>query len=386
MQVVDVGFMPLVDAAPLIVAREMGFAARERLDLRLHRAANWSMLRDLLDLGRVDAAHMLSPMPVARALGLGGGGGGGGPAVETLMVLSMNGQVVGVSPLLAQDMQATGLAFGFGDASATAQALLAARSAGLRIGVPFPFSMHAELLNYWLGPQVTLTTVPPPDMAAAIGDGEIEAFCVGEPWGSKSVEMGVAQLILPGSAIWSQAPEKVLAARSGWADDNPGLAGRLMRAVWRAAEWLAQDQNRHLASELLGAPDCLSVEPEIIDRALTGRLLTQRRGTTIRSDALLEFHDGAANFPWRSQAAWIATRMARRFGLDPTAAAETAQGVWRSDLYRQHLAEIAILPAASSKVEGACPRPQTVGATRSSLILARNRFFDGLVFDPSPEI
>ncbi|MFV0300838.1 MAG: ABC transporter substrate-binding protein, partial [Paracoccus sp. (in: a-proteobacteria)] len=108
-----VGFMPLVDAAPLIVARDMGFAAQERLDLNLHRAGNWSMLRDLLDLGRVDAAHMLSPMPVARALGL----GGAGPAVETLMVLSMNGQVVGVAPGLARDMRATGADFSFGDAA-----------------------------------------------------------------------------------------------------------------------------------------------------------------------------------------------------------------------------------------------------------------------------
>lgn len=377
----DIGFIPLVDAAPLIVAREMGFAAQERLDLTLHRAANWSMLRDLLDLGRVDAAHMLSPMPVARALGL----GGAGPAVETLMVLSMNGQVVGVSPRLAGDMQATGVDFAFDDAAATARALHAARPDGLRLGVPFPFSMHAELLDYWLGPRVTLATIPPPDMAAATLAGEIEAFCVGEPWGSQAVELGAAELILPGSAIWSQAPEKVLAARVGWAEANPDLAGRLMRAVWRAGQWLSQPQNAHLASEILSAPDCLAVDPEVIDRALTGHLLTRRRGQVIRTPALLDFHQGAANFPWRSQAAWIAGRMARRFSLDPRRATAAAQAIWRSDLYRRHLSEIAILPAASSKLEGACPVPQTVGATRSSLVLAVNRFFDGLIFDPSPD-
>ena len=378
----DIGFMPLVDAAPLIVAREMGFAAQERLHLNLHRAANWSMLRDLLDLGRVDAAHMLSPMPVARALGL----GGSGPAVETLMVLSLNGQVIGVSPRLADAMRQTGLPFDFHDAAATARALRAARPQGLRMGVPFPFSMHAELLNYWLGPDVSLTTVPPPDMAAAMDAGVIEAFCVGEPWGSQAVEIGAADLILPGAAIWSQAPEKVLAARVGWAEAHADLAGRLMRAIWRAGQWLAVPHNGPLASELLAAPDCLGVDPEIIDRALTGRLLTTRRGVAIDRPDLMTFHDGAANFPWRSQAAWIARRMAGRFGLDHVAAAKAAQTVWRSDLYRLHLSDLAILPAASSKVEGACPAPVTVGATRSSLILARNQFFDGLVFDPSAEI
>ncbi|AUH66468.1 nitrate transporter [Paracoccus zhejiangensis] len=373
--------MPLVDAAPLIVARDMGFAAQERLDLVLHRAGNWSMLRDLLDLGRVQAAHMLSPMPVARALGL----GGAGPGVETLMVLSMNGQVVGVSPDLARDMRAAGPDLGFGDAVATSQALRSARPDGLRLGVPFPFSMHAELLGYWLGPQVTLATVPPPDMAAAIGAGDIEAFCVGEPWGSQAVELGAAELILPGAAIWSQAPEKVLAVRAGWAEENADLTGRLMRAVWRAGQWLSLPQNAPLASEILSEPDRLGVDPEIIDRALTGQLLTRRGGELIRAPALLEFHHGAANFPWRSQAAWIAGRMARRFGLDLRRAAEAAQAIWRSDLYRQHLADLAILPAASSKLEGACPVPQAVGATRASLILSENRFFDGLIFDPSAD-
>ncbi|WP_299845170.1 CmpA/NrtA family ABC transporter substrate-binding protein [uncultured Paracoccus sp.] len=377
----EIGFMPLVDAAPLIIARDMGFAAQERLDLVLHRAGNWSMLRDLLDLGRVQAAHMLSPMPVARSLGL----GGAGPAVETLMVLSMNGQVVGVSPDLARDMRAVLPGAGFGDAGTTRQALRAARPDGLRLGVPFPFSMHAELLDYWLGRQVTLATVPPPDMAAAIGAGDIEAFCVGEPWGSQAVELGEAELILPGAAIWSQAPEKVLAVRAGWAEENADLAGRLMRAVWRAGQWLSLPQNTDLASELLSAPDCLGVDPEIIDRALTGQLLTRRGGELIRSPALLEFHHGAANFPWRSQAAWIAGRMARRFGLDRRRAAHAAQAIWRSDLYRQHLADLAILPAASSKLEGACPMPQAVGATRASLILSENRFFDGLIFDPSAD-
>lgn len=377
----DIGFMPLVDAAPLIVARDMGFAGQERLDLVLHRAGNWSMLRDLLDLGQVDAAHMLSPMPVARALGL----GGAGPAVETLMVLSMNGQIVGVSPELAGDMRATGLNFSFDDAASTGRVLRAARPDRLRLGVPFPFSMHAELLEYWLGPHVTLATVPPPDMAAAVGSGEIEAFCVGEPWGSQAVELGTAELILPGTAIWTQAPEKVLAARAGWAEDNPDLSGRLMRALWRAGRWLAEPQNAPLASELLSAPDCLGIEPDLIDRALAGRLLPDQNSPAIHQPALLEFHAGAANFPWRSQAAWIAQRMAQRFGLDPQASSGAAQAIWRSDIYREHLAELAILPAASSKLEGACETPQTVGATRSSLILSENRFFDGLIFDPSGE-
>lgn len=374
------GYIPLVDAAPLIAAAEFGFAEEEGLHLDLHPAASWSMLRDMLDFGQVVAAQMLSVVPVARALGL----GGGAQPLETALVLSLNGQVLGVSALVAARLGAVG----FGDAAAAGRAV-AGLGGSLRIGVPFPFSMQAELLHYWLdhaapGVAVEIRTVPPPRMAEALRADEIDGFCVGEPWGSHAVEMAGARLLLPGAAIWSQAPEKVLACRSGWMEERPETAGRLLRAIWRAARWAADEANLTTLAEVLAQPRYLDVPPELIDRALSGRLLVSAQGPEVPVAQFLTLHEGAANFPWRSQAGWIGARLAARFGIAPGGAAEAARATFRSDLFRQHLGPAgAALPRASEKIEGGLERASEVPGMKHPVILARNRFFDGQVFDPA---
>lgn len=382
--------MPLVDAAPLIVAAQMGFDREEGITLDLVRAPSWSTLRDMLAFGRVQAAQMLAPVPVAMALGI----GGIASPISALMVLSVNGNVIGVSTDLATRLADAGHDFAFDDAAKAGQALVAAAGSPLRIGVPFPFSMHAELLFYWLSasglpaPQnIEIRTVPPPLMADAMAAGEIDAFCVGEPWGSKTVELGLGALLLPGQAIWSFAPEKVLAARTDWTQQEPDLTARLMRAVWKSGRWLGSGGLRTTASEMLARPEFLDIPPHIIDRTLTGRLVIRPTGDSRRCPGFVEFHEGAATFPWKSQAAWIADRIAARLGLDRVQAMEQAQGVFRSDLYRANLADVgAVLPTASSKLEGATTEMTAVASSAGRLILARNRFFDGQIFDPAPAI
>lgn len=385
----SVAFIPLTDAAPLIAAEEMGFAREEGLSLDLIKAPSWSSLRDMLAFGRVEAAHLLAPVPVAMALGI----GGVASPISALSVLSVNGTVIGVSNDLANKLRENGHGFAFNDARAAGLALAGVVDTPLRIGVPFPFSMHAELLYYWLdacglpAPQgLAIRTVPPPLMADALSAGEIDAFCVGEPWGSKAVEAGVGHLLLPGRAIWSFAPEKVLAVRTPWALDEPELAGRLMRAVWKAGRWLAEGGEQTTAAELLARSAYLDLAPDIIDRGLTGRFLINSKGDMREEPKFLTFYEGAANFPWKSQAAWIATQIASRLGLDRAAALDAARGVFRTDLYRRHLGDSgAILPGASEKVEGGIADNTAVAAENGRLILAENRFFDGRVFDPSRE-
>ncbi|WP_417262948.1 CmpA/NrtA family ABC transporter substrate-binding protein [Celeribacter sp.] len=382
----SVGYIPLIDAAPLIVAQEMGFAAEEGLSLDLKPAPSWSSVRDMLAFGRVDAAHMLSPVPVATALGL----GGSGVQFAALSVLSMNGNVIGVSNDLAARLRDVGHGFGFDDAEKAGRDLIKAANGRLRIGVPFPFSMHAELLYYWLSalglpaPQsVDIRTVPPPLMGAAIEAGEIDAFCVGEPWGSQAVEHGGGELLLPGCAIWSAAPEKVLAVRSDWAEQEQVLMGRLIRAVWRAGRWLGAPDSPMLASELLSRPEYLDLPSEMLERALTGNLVISAQGDVRRVAGFVDFYQGAASFPWRSQAEWIGTQLAARMGLDREAAQRAAHGVFRSDLYRQALETTsADLPGASSKQEGGLSVPTAVASKVGQLILEKNQFFDGRVFDP----
>ncbi len=136
------GFLPLVDAAPLLVAQALGFAREEGLDLTLIPAPSWSSLRDMLASGQVEAAQMLAPVPIATAMGL----GGAATRLEALMVLNLNGNTIGVSRDLAARMRAGGFTFDFADARAAGLALLAAGTR-LRIGVSFAFSMHRELVT-----------------------------------------------------------------------------------------------------------------------------------------------------------------------------------------------------------------------------------------------
>ncbi|WP_428927165.1 CmpA/NrtA family ABC transporter substrate-binding protein [Marinibacterium sp. SX1] len=382
------GFIPLVDAAPLVVARELGFAEEEGLDLRLDRAPSWSTLRDWVAMGQIDAAHMLSPVPVAAALGL----GGIAVRLNALSVLSVNGNVIGVSNALADKMRAAGHRFDFEDPRAAGPALMAAVDGRLRIGVPFPFSMHAELLYYWLGaiglpaPQgLDVRTIPPPLMAQAMARGEIDAFCVGEPWGSIAVENNIGTLLLPGRAIWARAPEKVLAVRETWADEQPDLAHRLVRALWTAGRWLGEPANQATASEILSRAEYLDISAELLERSLSGRMVISPQGDLRRCDDMIAFHAGAAGFPWRSQAAWIAERLAARTGLDRVQARAAAQ-VFRADIYRRALAPLHVdLPGASEKLEGAITVPTEVASASGTLILAPDPFFDGHIFDPSAD-
>lgn len=386
---IDCGFVPLVDCAPLVVARELGFAAEEGIDLSLHAQPSWSTIRDKLVFGDLHAAHMLSVLPVAMSMGL----GGAAARIDALSVLSVNGDVIGVAPEVASRMQDTGVDQTKDRATAVGRALIAAAPGPLRIGVPFPFSMHAELLYYWLSSlglqsprDLDVRTIPPSRMAEAVAAGEIDAFCVGEPWGSVAVDAGAAELILPGSDIWAFSPEKVLAVRHDWTEDNRDTAMRLVRALWRAARWLSEDDNRMTVSDILARPEYLDRPAELMDRALSGRLILTANGRPVAFEGFLEFFDRAATFPWRSQAMWIAGQWATRSGVDRAEAMAAARASFRSDLYREAMQFLGVdLPGASEKVEGALDTRTAVASARGGMFLGPDRFFDGKTFDPADE-
>jgi NitT/TauT family transport system ATP-binding protein len=336
-RVLKCGYVPLVDSAPLIIARELGFAADEGLTLNLLRQPSWAALRDLLALGHLDAAHMLAPMPLAMSLGL----SGTAVHIDTAMVLSTNGTILGASNAVAAKMRTYGWTPQDLNPKAVAKAIAAVSDTPLRVGVPFPYSMHRLLLDYLIeddAPDVskalTFVTTPPPLMAAAVAAGELDLFCVGEPWGTVEVTSGVAELILPGSAIWAHAPEKVLATRRDWAEQNPDTLGALLRAVYRSCHWLDQAENKPIAGELLGKSEHLNLPDHAIDPALSGLIVPQTGAAPWKVPNFLKFHAQAATFPWRSQCAWIGARVARFHDLNAEDVVNAGAACMRSDLYR----------------------------------------------------
>ncbi len=217
---IKVGFSPLTDCAPLIVAKEEGFFAQEGLDVTLRKEVSWANIRDKLVYGEFDAAHMLAPMLMATTLGL----GGVKKPLLTAYSFGLNGNAVIVSNVLYEAMVACEprlIECPEKTASVLRQVVEARKEqskAKLRFAVVFPFSMHYYLLNHWLqtagvdlNEDVEVLVVPPSRVVQALDEGVIDGYCVGEPWNTHAVKRQVGVTIITGYEIWNNAPEKVLA-------------------------------------------------------------------------------------------------------------------------------------------------------------------------------
>jgi NitT/TauT family transport system ATP-binding protein len=342
-QPLRIGFIPLVDAAALIVAVDKGFAADEGLDVTLVREVSWSNVRDKLNIGLFDAAHLLAPVAIASSLGLG--------HVKVPIVapfnLGLNGNAITVSPALHAAImgEINGDPF---DPMATALALsrvvAARRKSGaepLTFGMTFPFSTHNYQLRFWMAAggvdpdeDVRMVVLPPPYMVDSLANGHVDAFCVGAPWNSVAVDLGVGHILHFVADILVRAVEKVLAVRQNWSERNPDLLAALIRAHVRAAEFIEAPENRAEAARILAQPERIGVDADVILRTLDGRLKISPDGTMRESNRyLLVGREGAAR-PDPVQAAWLYAQMVRwgQAAISPEAL-EVAKAVFRPDLY-----------------------------------------------------
>jgi ABC-type nitrate/sulfonate/bicarbonate transport system substrate-binding protein len=342
-QPLHIGFIPLADAAALIVAVDKGFAAAEGLDVTLVREVSWSNVRDKLNIGLFDAAHLLAPVAIASSLGLG--------HVKVPIVapfnLGLNGNAITVSPLL----HAALMAEVDGDpldpmvtALALARVVAARRRAGaepLTFGMTFPFSTHNYQLRFWMAAggvdpdeDVRLVVLPPPYMVNSLANGHVDAFCVGAPWNSVAVDLGIGHILHFVSDILERAAEKVLAVRQDWSEKNPEVLAALTRAHCAAAAFIENPDNRDEAARILAQPERIGVSPEVLLRTLDGRLKISPDGTMRESRRYLLVGREGAGRPDPRQAAWLYAQMVRwgQSAISPEAL-KTAEAVFRPDLY-----------------------------------------------------
>ena len=386
------GFLPLLDSALLVAAREQGFAEAEGIQLRLVRENSWASIRDRLAVGHYDVAHMLGPMPIACNLGL-------TPlAAETIapMALGLGGNAVTVSRDVWRAMQEAG-APGDLDPLRTGKALaamIAARvKAGgqpLRFGVVHPHSGHNYELRYWLAAcgvdpqrQSEIVVLPPSLMADAMIAGHIDGYCAGEPWNTAAVAKGVGRIVTVKAAIWKSSPEKVLGVAKAWAVRNPDALAALLRALYRASEWCGAPGNRGELARLLAGSGYIDCPPDWLMPALSGEMEVAP-GEVVAVPDFFVPHANAATFPWKSHALWFYSQMVRWGQVGASLANEDiARNTYRPDLYRAALRDIgAALPGANAKVEGALTQATPVGSAGASLTLGPDGFFDGAIFDP----
>jgi NitT/TauT family transport system ATP-binding protein len=338
-----IGFIPLCDAAALLVAVDRGFTAAEGLDVELVREVSWSNVRDKLNIGIFDAAHLLAPVAIASSLGL----GHVKVPIIAPFVLGVNGNAITVSPSLQAALAAAAdgdLADPLISAHALARVVAERKTKGeepLTFGMTFPFSSHNYALRFWMAAgsvdpdeDVRLVVLPPPYMVESLVSRQVDAFCVGAPWSSVAVDLGVGFILHFVSDILRRATEKVLAVRTHWAQENADALARLVRAHHNAAAFIEDTANRDEVTALLAAPNRIGVASEKILRTLDGRLKVAPDGTVRSSDRyMLVGRNGAAR-PDAVQAAWSYAQMVR-WGQAPLSPEmlTAAKAVFRSDLF-----------------------------------------------------
>jgi len=388
-----IGFVPLTDSAPLIVAQEKGFFKKNGLSVELDRVPSWAQIRDLLALGELDAAHMLAPMVPASWLP----GAYGGEPFRTALSLNLNGNAITVSNALYEamiDADPDAMA----ERPVTARALrkvVAARieqgAEPLTIGSVFPYSSHNYAVRYWLGAEgihpdkdVRMVVAPPPLMVEQLEAGTLDAFCVGEPWNSQAEYRGTGRAIVTSKEIWRHFPEKVLGVRAGWDEAHRDTHLALVTAMLEALSWLDQRQHRHEAAYILSDPAYVGVSPTVLQPALTGEGVLRTRKSLIEGDDFLIFHHYAANFPWRSHALWFLTQMVRWGQLDATTdLKQVAAQAYAPELYRDAAGALGIAaPTIDTKHEGHRDRAWLLSDATHPIAMARSDFIDGARFNP----
>ncbi len=327
----DIGFLPVTDSAPLIVAQEKGFFQKHGLEnVNLVRETSWSAIANGIASGRLDAAQMAAAMPLSLTVGL-----GNQPPIPVLtaMVLSRNGNSITLSKRF--DEQGVRTLADFQEAIAQTPDRVST------LGIVNQASMHNLMLRYWLASggidpdlDVNLTVVPPPQMAAALKAGKIDGYCAGEPWNTAAIREGLGFAIATDLDIWPGHPEKVLGVREEWANKYPETHIALLKALLEACEYCDERQHRLEIAQLLSQPQYIGCDRALL---LPGFAELYDRGTGAEPQMLPrynQFHVDRSNCPGRVEGLWILTQLAR-WGITPFPRnwIEILERVRRVDLY-----------------------------------------------------
>ncbi|WP_245263375.1 CmpA/NrtA family ABC transporter substrate-binding protein [Azorhizobium doebereinerae] len=336
------GFIPLTDAAVLIAAAERGFAMAEGIEIALHKEVSWANIRDKVNVGLLDGAHMLGPLAIASSLGL---GHVRVPLVVPL-ALNLNGSAITLAKSLYAAMGETGadLSTALGAARALGRVVAARKAAGeepLTFAAVYTFSTHHYLIRHFLAAggidpdrDVRLVVIPPPFMAESLRNGLIHGFSVGSPWNSVAVDADVGRIAVLGAEIFGWVPEKVLGVHARFANAEPEVLHRLVRALHAAAAWCEDPANHADLARLLSEPRHLALPAELIRRTLDGRLHTAPGGALRVHPDYLVLHRDGANRPDPDHALWMYSQIVAAHQGDwaPDAARE-AISVYRPDIF-----------------------------------------------------
>ncbi|MBW8321113.1 MAG: ABC transporter substrate-binding protein [Rhizobium sp.] len=367
------GYIALTDAAPLIIAKEKGLFDKYGLTgVEVLKQASWGATRDNLVLGGeangIDGAHILTPMPYLISAGK---VTQNNVPVPMSIVARLNLDSQGIS--VAKEYAETGVGL---DASKLKEAFAAKKAAGneIKVAMTFPGGTHDLWIRYWLAAggidpdkDVSTIVVPPPQMVANMKVGNMDAFCVGEPWNEQLVNQGIGFTACTSGELWKGHPEKALGLRSDWIEKNPNAARALMMAVIEAQIWADSMDNKEEMSAILGKRQWFNVPPKDVAGRLKGTI-NYGNGRLLENTGLeMKFFKDHASYPFKSHDAWFLTENIRwgKFASDTDIRA-LVDKVNREDIWREAAADLGLAAAD-------IPTSTSRGV---------ETFFDGKVFDP----
>ncbi len=345
-QALTIGFMPLTDCAPIVMAKELGLFKAQGLDVTLEKQFSWATMRDKLHAGLIDAGQLLAPMPLASSLGL-----GGLEPVNVIapMVLSRNGNAITLSENLYQELMSLNNldSIDLPLSSSLLQSVIDKRKSvnkKLIFGTVFPYSCHYYQLLSWFesnnihASDIDIIIVPPSKMVEALSSGVIDGFCVGGPYNAKAVREGAGFTGVTSPDIWPNVPEKVLGLLQTWYEDNPNTSYALITALQQACQWLSSSANRFEAARVLSQRNYLDIELDVIAPSMLESCLVH---STIEPRAVLSYnqfslsYDPTVNCPKHYYGEWLLNSMKRsgQLGDDINTAQITAQ-VFRQDIFK----------------------------------------------------
>ena len=366
------GFIALTDSAPLIVALEKGlFAKYGMTDVKVEKQASWPVTRDNLVLGSggggIDGAHILSPMPYLMSLGT--ITKGNKVPMYLLARLNTNGQAISIANTYKEMKVGK-------ESTLLKEAFAKSKAAGkeLKVAITFPGGTHDLWMRYWLAAggidpnaDVSVVPVPPPQMVANMKVGNMEAFCVGEPWNAQLVNQNQGYTALLTGELWQDHPEKAFAMRADWVDKNPNAAKAVLMAVQEAQQWCDKDENKEEMVKIVSAQRWFKVPAkDIIERAKGN--IDYGDGRTVQNfPQKMKFWADNASYPYKSHDLWFLTENIR-WGYIPadTDTKKLVDQVNREDLWKEAAKAIGV---ADSDI----PKSSSRGV---------ETFFDGVKFDP----
>lgn len=340
---VRLGFIPLTDCSPIVMAKELGLFKKYGVEVVVTKESSWANVRDKILTGELDGAHCLYSMPFSVYTGV---GGKAGSEMKIAMMLNVNGQAITLSNDFCGKV-------GFKQMNKVTPVVAAKLKAEKEVtfAMTFPGGTHDLWLRNWMSvaglnqKAVKIITIPPPQMVANMKVGNMDGYCVGEPWGGVAVKQGIGFTQVASQDIWKDHPEKALVVNKDFSAKRKADLVKVMKAVMEACKWLDVPANRKKAAAIIGKAPYVNAPADVIEAKLMGDYnLGCNQGVEVYDNDYMLFHKGGmVNFPRKSHAIWAMAQFVR-FGYLKEAPnyAAIADKLILDDLYKEVAASMKI--------------------------------------------